>query len=128
MALPWLTLLKTVPWNDVIGAAPHLAGGARKLWDAVSNKPVVDSGAAEAPAPPQESPLDAIAARLEKNDAALAALHGQMLAASEMIARLAEQNKGLVDKVQTMRVWSWSLTGACAVLALAVVALLIRQA
>lgn len=33
MAIPWMTVLKLVPWNDVIRNAPQIADAARKLWD-----------------------------------------------------------------------------------------------
>ena len=46
MAL-WLHVLKTVPWTQVIKNAPVVADGARKLWQAVGNKP-----AAPAPTEP----------------------------------------------------------------------------
>jgi hypothetical protein len=31
MAVPWLTVLRSVPWTDVIKSAPKVADGARKL-------------------------------------------------------------------------------------------------
>ncbi|MDP3225514.1 MAG: hypothetical protein Q8M96_20455, partial [Rubrivivax sp.] len=33
MAIGWMTVLKLVPWGDVIKNAPAVAEGARKLWD-----------------------------------------------------------------------------------------------
>jgi hypothetical protein len=47
MAIPWLTLLKTVPWTDVIANAPTIANGAKKLWHSVSGR----SPHLEVPAP-----------------------------------------------------------------------------
>ncbi len=32
MALPWSTLVKAIPWSEVIARAPDLAQSARKLW------------------------------------------------------------------------------------------------
>ena len=32
MAIPWLTLIKVVPWTDVIANAPKVVEGAKKLW------------------------------------------------------------------------------------------------
>lgn len=34
MAIGWLTILKSVPWAEVISNAPKVAEGARKLWNA----------------------------------------------------------------------------------------------
>lgn len=41
MAAGWLTVLKMVPWGDVIENAPKVAQGAKKLWSSVGKKPVV---------------------------------------------------------------------------------------
>ena len=38
MAIPWLSVLKMVPWSEVISNAPKVAEGAKKLWTAVSRK------------------------------------------------------------------------------------------
>jgi len=40
MAIGWLTVLKMVPWGDVIENAPKVATGAKKLWQNVGKKPV----------------------------------------------------------------------------------------
>jgi hypothetical protein len=39
MAIGWLTVLKMVPWGEVIENAPKVAIGAKKLWDKVGRKP-----------------------------------------------------------------------------------------
>ena len=38
MAIPWLTVLQSVPWSDVVRNAPKVAAGAKKLWDNVAHK------------------------------------------------------------------------------------------
>ena len=38
MAIGWLTILKSVPWTEVIKNAPKVAEGARKLWNAVGRQ------------------------------------------------------------------------------------------
>ena len=95
MAIPWLVVLKSVPWKEVISNAPLVADGAKKLWNAVGNKPPVPASAVEAaetPQPAESVDLVALQSRLAKIESATAELHGQMLASSELIKTLAEQN------------------------------------
>lgn len=111
MAAGWLSVLKAVPWSDVIGAAPQVTEGAKKLWDAVAKKPPRADHAA-----PTEDP---VATRLAKAEIALADLHTQLLASAEIIARLADQNAQLIARMEAAQVrlrWlGW--TSAAAVLA-----------
>jgi hypothetical protein len=107
MAIPWLTVLQNVPWSDVIGNAPKVADGARKLWNTVTKKesPPAAAHAEGQLAPSREAQamaaLDARAAALET---AVADLHGQMLASSELIKALADQNAQLIARIESNRV------------------------
>lgn len=107
MAIGWFTVLAAVPWKQVIENAPHVADGAKKLWNAVAKKPVTrdtpgpGTGAdltAEAPS------IAGMASRIAAVEAETADLHGQMLASSELIKVLAEQNAQLVERIETNRV------------------------
>lgn len=131
MAIGWLSLLKHVPWTDVIANAPVVADGAKKLW----------SAAARRPPPPTEEPAPEAVAQIESREAeAIAALQArvatverdaadlrqQLLASSELINALAEQNTELVRRVETHRVrvvWLSAAVGVAGVLALAALAL-----
>lgn len=98
MALGWLALLKTVPWVDVIGAAPGVASGAKKLWDAVGNRthpPAV--------APEGGDTVASLAARTLNLEADLHELQGQLVTASKLISSLAEQNASLIAQVNANR-------------------------
>ena len=106
MALGWLTVLKLVPWGDVIENAPKVASGAKKLWQSVGKKTVPVAPIKAAPntlgsAPPTLAALQAQAAELQ---VAVADLHQQMLASSELIQSLADQNAQLVKRVEGNRV------------------------
>lgn len=118
MAAGWLSVLKAVPWTDVIGAAPQVTEGAKKLWDAVAKKsPRPD------PAAPAEDP---VATRLAKAEIALADLHTQLLASAEIIARLAEQNAQLIARMEAAQVrlkWLSWISAAAALAALAAIAI-----
>jgi hypothetical protein len=78
MAIGWLTILQNVPWTDVIRNAPKVADGAKKLWNAVGKKS------------PAADPLQAV----------VADLHAQMLASSELIKALADQNAELIKRIE----------------------------
>jgi hypothetical protein len=120
MPIPWLTVLQTVPWTDVIRNAPKVAEGARKLWGSVAGTPGVPEAPTEAPA--AQAALDphsatALQARVAVLETAVSDLHQQMLASSELIKALAEQNTQLVARVEANRVRSLRLTWALSIVA-----------
>ena len=111
MSLTWLTVLRNVPWTDVISNAPKVAEGAKKLWKTVVKKP---------PSPALSGSV-ALEARVITLEAAVSELHGQMLASSELIKTLAEQNAQLIRRIETLRVrvlWVGATTAAVALAAL----------
>jgi hypothetical protein len=106
MAIGWLAVLKSVPWGEVISNAPKVAEGAKKLWNAVSKKP-----------PSPGMPLQSQLAQLE---ASVNDLHSQMLASSELIKALADQNTQLIRRIELNRVrvlWLAGVTAAVAIVA-----------
>jgi len=130
MPLPWLTVLQSVPWTDVIKNAPKVAEGAKKLWNSVGRKPPgVTSPEPAAPAPASSSPesqaIVALELRVAGMEAAIDDLHAQMLASSELIKALADQNAQLIRRIETHRVrWSW-LAGAVVVASILAVGALV---
>lgn len=121
MAIPWITLLKTVPWTDVIANAPTVANGAKKLWNSVARKspfpeiPLADENVAN---PTQEDILASVQKELHALKITTSELHQQMLTSSELIRELAEQNTALIKRVETYRVRLAWLTGAVVLVAL----------
>lgn len=110
MAIGWLTVLKLVPWGDVIENAPKVAQGAKKLWNTVGKKSVPDVVPASAPITPgqgalngQESTVVALAAQVAQLQVTTAELHQQMLESSALIQELAEQNTQLIQRVEVNR-------------------------
>jgi hypothetical protein len=123
MAAGWWTVLKTVPWSEVISAAPQVATGARRLWDTVNRKSGPLEGAAGV-APEvygqEEDVFGLLIARVEQNDAELTDLRNQMRSASELIANLADQNAQLIAKIDVQRqkmAWLGVTAGLSALLA-----------
>jgi hypothetical protein len=104
MAIGWLSVLKMVPWGDVIESAPKVAHGAKKLWDTVGKK--VPAATADSPGTvvsqpaPTHAELQAQVAQLQLS---VAELHQQMLASSALIGSLAEQNTQLIARVEVNR-------------------------
>ncbi|MDD3529428.1 MAG: hypothetical protein PHS77_06085 [Gallionellaceae bacterium] len=96
MAIGWLTVLKLVPWVDVISNAPKVVDGARKLWSSASGQPA-DVAADAAPAQPE------LAVRLVRVEREADALHAQMARSAELIKELADQNVRLIERVETLR-------------------------
>lgn len=125
MAIGWLSVLQMVPWSDVIHNAPKVAEGAKKLWGAVAGKP--DGGAVQSgeggvvPAAPVPSPAQ-LQAQLAVAEAAIADLHQQMLASSELIQALADQNNQLIQRAESHRIRLLWLSGAVAVVGLVALA------
>jgi len=117
MAVGWLSLLKTVPWSDVVSNAPMVASGARKLWAAVARR---SSGSLPhaAVAPTEHDTLSALESRVALLETSAAELHGQMVTSSEVIKALAHQNAQLVTRLETMRIGIRWVSGVLAVLAI----------
>lgn len=125
MAIGWLTVLKSVPWAEVISNAPKLADGAKKLWSTIGKKspaPLADAAREEPAHLPEDRSLAALQNRILALEADTTDLHDQMLASSELIKALAEQNTQLIQSIEANRVRALQLTAITAVLAAIAVA------
>lgn len=124
MAIGWLTVLQSVPWADVVRNAPKVAAGAKKLWNAAGKKPPSGSataqGTQEALSPGAQAHF-ALVARIQELETATADLQNQMVASSELIKALAEQNTQLILRIETLRTRLW-IVGVLAVASLAAAA------
>lgn len=115
MALSWMSALKVIPWSDVIDAAPGLVKGARKIFTR-SQQTEVPAASAE-----PGSGVD-LSDRVSQLEASLAQIAEQQGATARLVESLAEQNARIVEAVDILRVRTRLLMGACAVLAMALVA------
>jgi hypothetical protein len=110
MAAGWMSVLKMVPWSDVISSAPKVADGAKKLWSTVAKKAGVagESAPEEPTAEPQDLPATELLALLQgqlaRQEAGLADLRQQLLSSTALVQSLAEQNAQLVQRVEANRV------------------------
>ncbi|MDO9005956.1 MAG: hypothetical protein Q7V20_21125 [Aquabacterium sp.] len=115
MAIGWLSVLQAVPWSDVISNAPKVAEGAKKLWSTVSKKPAAPAptatGSTTASSSPPAQALAVLEGRVAALEAATAQAHEQLVASSELIKALAEQNAQLIQRIETNRVRVMWLAG-----------------
>ena len=131
MAIGWMTVLKLVPWDDVIANAPKVVEGARKLWKTVARSPVPAPSpepavAAEAAVATSAAPELATRSELHALAIQVSTLHEQMAESSALIEALADQNAQLIGQIESNRVRLGWLMGVVAVLAAALVYLLLR--
>jgi hypothetical protein len=127
MASNLFNMLKSVPWTDVISKAPKVADGAKKLWNSVGRTP---SGQASEETNLTASPaagqsLAILATRIAAMETTTAELQAQMLASSELIATLAEQNTQLIKRLDVNRrrlLWLGGFSAALVTVALVVMA------
>ncbi len=120
MAIGWLSVLKLVPWGDVIENAPKVASGAKKLWNNVGKK---SAAPAAAPIPVSDTlvdaadPVAALQTQVVQLQVSVAELQQQMLQSSALIGSLAEQNTQLIARVEVNRKRVLGLAVALVVLA-----------
>jgi ferric-dicitrate binding protein FerR (iron transport regulator) len=129
MPMPWKTILSNVPWSDVIGKAPIIADGARKLWKNIGRK--ADDGSATDSSGDLMAADDAdFSGRLAALEAAQRELRSQLLASGELIQALGEQNAQLVAQLDAqrrlVRRQSWALAATAVAAGLALIAWLPR--
>lgn len=106
MAIGWLTVLQSVPWTDVVRNAPKVAAGAKKLWNSVGKKPPLSANPAadvQAALSPDTQAVSALTSRILELETVAADLQSQMIASSELIKALAEQNTQLILRIETLR-------------------------
>ncbi len=125
MAISWITVLQNVPWGEVISNAPKVADGAKKLWNTVAKKPPLDEmpdANTQSELAPDSHAIATLQAQISVIESAMTDLHHQLLASSELIKALAEQNTQLIQRVESHRVRVLWLTCATAVLGIAATA------
>lgn len=131
MATGLFSVLRLVPWGEVIRNAPKVAEGAKGLWDKVSGRPV------SAPPPVDDKvqgqlqaeahAIMKLRAELQATETAVSELQAQMLAATELINDLADQNAQLVQGVEALRRRLLWLAGVTVLMGGAVVAALLLR-
>jgi septal ring factor EnvC (AmiA/AmiB activator) len=103
MPIPWLAVLQSVPWTEVVKNAPKVAEGAKKLWSAATRKTSSEASTeSENEVASSSQSNAALAARIAELEITTADLHAQMIASSELIKALADQNTELIHRLDTL--------------------------
>ena len=125
MPIPWLTVLQSVPWSDVVRNAPKVAAGAKKLWDNVAHKGAAAQDPADTTSTVEAEPtLLSLRADVMALRAASMRLQQQLAESSALVSELAEQNTQLIAGMDVLRrkqkrmLWALWVVAAVALLAL----------
>ena len=125
MPIPWLTVLQSVPWSDVVRNAPKVAAGAKKLWDNVAHKGAAAQDPADTTSTVEAEPtLLSLRADVMALRAASMRLRQQLAESSALVSELAEQNTQLIAGMQALRrkhkrmLWALLAVAGIALLAL----------
>jgi hypothetical protein len=113
----WLTVFRTIPWMELIAAAPAIVRGARKLWSGMRKSPQ-PGGPAGTPLEPQ--------ARLQQLESQVNELTKELAASAEIIRAMAEQNERLVEAVGILRARVRVLMPVCVLLVVLGIALAVK--
>lgn len=125
MPIPWLTVLQSVPWSDVVRNAPKVAAGAKKLWDNVAHKGAAAQDSADTTSTVEAEPtLLSLRADVMALRAASMRLQQQLAESSALVSELAEQNTQLIAGMDALRrkqkrmLWALLVVAAVALVAL----------
>jgi hypothetical protein len=103
MAVSWYAAFRDIPWKKALSVAPSIVEGGRKLWNRI----------------------DSLEVRTAQLGEEAASSFEVVRAIAEQHSQLAEQHAQLVDAVDVLIVRTYVLLWTCAILALAVVALVL---
>jgi hypothetical protein len=125
MAVGWFSVLQAVPWGQVIDNAPKVVDGAKKLWNTVAGRPYVEAEEVDIPTGGDEmAVLQAFKQRLTLVEHSNSELRQQMLASSELIKTLADQNAQLINRIEANRKRMMWLTWMCVLVSAATLGLM----
>ena len=125
MPIPWLTVLQSVPWSDVVRNAPKVAAGAKKLWDNVAHKGATHQDPSDTASTVEAEPtLLSLKADVMALRAGSMRLQQQLAESSALVSELAEQNTQLIAGMDALRrkqrrmLWALLAVSSMALLAL----------
>lgn len=124
----WFSVLRAVPWGQVIDNAPKVVSGTRRFWHAVSGEGVreeIDITEVQSSYTAEHEELGAIRSRLTALEQSAVDLREQILAASELIKTLADQNVQLIEQIEKNRRHTRWLAAALFVSVIAALAVLL---
>jgi len=124
MAISWYDSLKDIPWSKALSMAPSIADRGKKLWSRLATR----DGTPTAPATPPPGAaaaesLSALEIRCHVLESRVS--HQEVVASFEVVQALAEQHSEMVPAVELLLARTRVLLRVCALLGVALVALLI---
>lgn len=114
-----LTPLTKINWGAVLRTALAVSEAAAKLSNIIRKKSPSTDLPANVQANLSPEAIASLHARLELTAAAVSELHGEMLASSDLIKALADQNALLVKGIALTRIKMIWLTAATTILGIA---------
>ncbi len=116
MAIPWITLIRSVPWQQVAKKAPEIAELAKKLWnttysknpptetyDSTNGDSANSSTANQTGFISENARMNAVEEKLAVVEANSSRLHKQLRESIELVTELAEQNAQLIKAIEINR-------------------------
>lgn len=125
--MSWLSVLKVIPWSEVIANGPKVVETARKLWSGDGGAPTsVVTPSANETVPPLVDPQaawQAVLQRLDSVEQGLSQVSVRQQDSSGLIQALAEQQAQLIEQAERQRRWLRRLLVTQALTLLGLVAL-----
>lgn len=100
------TIILNIPWMNVIASAPKVFDSAMDLFNRIAKKKSLNKVPSDSDSHndfPQDKIIDSLQSRTIELEAAVADLNDKILAASEVIKVIAEQNTQLIKRAETNR-------------------------
>ena len=117
MPIPWSTLIKVIPWTELVTAAPKIVEQARKIAAAARRSRAEAEPAPDPQAAVQPAPVDTLETRVSRVETQLVAMAEEEISSTELLKSLADQNAQIVLALQGMNTRVRRLTIAVVVLA-----------
>ena len=118
MAFGWITVLKIIPWKDVLENAPHIAKAAKNLYDGTKTH-TSSSGPADSSASTSDS------GNKKSTDFHLHEIKREVSDLNSVVRSLAKQNVRIVEAIEVLRIRSKILIFSCITLACISICLII---
>lgn len=121
MALPWLALIKAVPWTDVVAHAPTVLNAAKKLWQPKAAQSLGGAGQGAGQQGAGQGAPWSPDTRLAALEAQLVETQAQLADTNQLVKDMAEQQARMLvqieDNRRALRRTTW-LAGAAVLMAL----------
>lgn len=108
MAFGWITVLKIIPWKDVLENAPHIAKAAKNLY--AGRKDNTSPGTADSSVPTSDSE------NITSRDLRLHEIEREVSDLNSVVRSLAKQNVRIVEAIEVLRIRSKVLIFSCVTL------------